>query len=1421
MKNPKTENSQTEHVRMKKYIRSGLKYIGLFFVGLITVLTVFFVCLRFQFAENAIRNYAVERVNAVLSPYSLQIEVGDLDLNLPFSVRIRDIGVKDGNGVFFHLEALNVHSRLSALLRYRIAVPGIEFKHGDFSRIPELVLPVSQEKSQEETVGLQEKFKQIHALLFHKHMPSVLISNISFEHIAVSPAVFNSLKTVRGVEETFFDSPLVFEGNVSASLEKELFQFEADIAGRYKEQQAYMESLFDMLPNEAIRFSFDYADEHGLFIALAKEFAGLGQSKRASSKISAKLVGTFEDFALETDISAFDEKYLKDTATISARCQTKPFKGQIALNAKPVIAGVLDNSDISATIDLDTFSVSDTGEKLEKMQIVQPETGETVTVDPNIPFADAAADGGEIPNKNVRIACGVYFKTMEFVHPMLRELLGSEQSIDGQFDVQFFTRQLPRFFARNVNFTAKNIRSETNIAVSREIFANSVFNIKSFSFLDSNNLTVQGNLAGKLNISGKLENPHVIIQTEIPQLLAAAYPGELGKKEGANAREYKLENLQFTLKSEGFEKDADIIPLDIEKMRALYQKHQYAASIERMRELFHSAVNYPVKLFLSFKADYMDEHSFLNSEIRMSPKVLGLGENKNKFVDFTKIRGSLFGISVDGALHIDLPETIEEDYAFAGKIQGKIADTSALENAFFLPLQAEGLSYLAEFNNTGAKGQQVRFSLIADKGLYSFYEWENFQAKLGIDDLWKNAFVDSAVSMASMELADIGKITDFSLSLQGLLNKMALRCKFGGDANFDAKAALSTNFEYLSGSLDSFSFAYPYKKTEIRLQKKAGFYLSPSKIDIGQMVFNVAPKGKLQFGGQITENSLNFKGLANDIDLSMLPRDFKGVMTANFGMSGSSRSPQGKLEMLLKDFQTLSSPKMSFSLKGNIVQAGQEHRANLKLDMLDKDKYGVKEAGFSLQIPLQYSPLLTVSKNRPVLGKFAYTGSLKTLWSYVPLEGRSLEGELDLKGNISGTLSRPDVNFEAETKRAKYQDLILGILLTDLNFESKLQKGHGTVRFSAKDGRKGTVITTGSFDIPFLYHGKYKPYFAADEKKGEKENERVRERKIRQAEHSALIVDLKTVLANFSPFYRNDFNVRLSGFVTAGEMIENPKIHGDITVEDAEVHLENIRTSSIPKLNIVEDSSVRIRRKKAGSQGNLDIAVHIPKQLGVYAPGIETLWRGDLSVFGKLQDPAVKGYLRAWKGRMIILNSELKLNKGEILFDGSTPVIPTVDLKLEHNGGGVKSFISLKGMALRPKIEISSSPHLPSDEVLAHILFSRSMSELSDFEKIRLATVLASLVGFDVSAGITGTTKNLFGLDVISVDNRQSSSGEEEISIQLGKYLKNNLYLGLEQEVNSPDTSGVLKYEMNENFSVGTKLGTEDSEVGFQWKYDY
>lgn len=1409
-----------DSARIKKYIRKTFKYTGVFFGSIFIVLLFAFLCIRFQFVENIIKNYAVEFINKELAAYHLQISVGDLDLNLPVSVRIRNIAVQDDSGEFLHAESLSLNSRLLALFRYQVAIPSIELKYLTLQRMPAVTVPpaLEQEEKKEEKLSAKEQFEQIHGLLFHEHMPSVLVSNISFDHITINPMALNSFKSGESLEERFFDSPLVVDGKFSASIEKELCRFEGKLAAAYQNNNAAIENLLDIFPNQTIRFSLDYTDEKGVFIELAKTMANLSSSSEAHALFSTKFVGTLSEFEVDANAEVFDDRYFKEPAKFTAHYTPKPFKGNVQFSAKPYIPEVLNSADITAKIELDTFSVSDSGERLEKMQFVDEETGEKISIDPNMPYDQAVAENGEAPNKNVSFAYDINCKDMDFVSPMLKDLLGSEQQIIGQLDVQFFVRQLPRFFAKNVNFLAKSISSKTNIAISREVFVHSDFNINNFSFLNTETQTNQGKMTGVLNITGNIEDPQIVFQAAIPELVTTEYASAEDKNNDHNGKELTLENLKLMLKSKGFEKPVDVIPLDMEKMRALYQKHQYATSIQRMKELFYSAVNYPVKLELIFNADYMDEHSFVNADIRLSPKVLGLGENANKFVELSKVHANIFGASLDGNLYVDLPETIEEEYAIKGKLQGKMADAAALENAFFLPLQINNLSYLAEFNVTPQKGQSVRVSMNADNGAYNLDEWKNFNAKINIDDVWKDMFVDNSIQFASLELGDLGTVKDCTLTLKGLLTKMLLHASFKGDAIFDTKATLSTNFEHLSGTLFNFNFEYPFMKTKIRLQKPFNFLFSPTNMNVQDMQLAIAPHGELRLGGQLAQNNINLKGNINKIDLSYLPLDLKGILSSTLAISGTPHSPKGNIELLLKDFQTLVSPKVSFVLKGNIVQAGQDYKLSLALNMLEKEKYNVEKANVSLQIPLQYTPLLTVSTTRPVQGQFAYKGSLKTLWSYVPLDGRTLEGQLDLNGNISGTLERLDINYTAKSLQAKYEDLILGIMLTDLNFESALKKGHGTVKLSAKDGRKGTVSVNGSFDVPFLYHGQYQPAFI---KKNAEKNRQAYERQLRTAKSSALILDVKTELSNFNPFYRSDFFIVLSGFVTAQEMVENPKVAGDISIDNAEVHLENIRYSSIPALNIVEDSSKRIRRKRAGSGRNLGIDIHIPRQVGVYAPGIETLWKGDMSVFGRIQEPAIKGTLKAFKGQMKILNSELKLNKGEIIFDGSTPIAPIVDLKLEHNGKGVQSFVSLKGLAFQPELEISSNPYLPSDEVLAHILFARSMTELSDFEKIRLATVFTSLMGFDVSRGITGTTKNLFGLDVLSIDNKQSASGEEEISVELGKYLRNNVYVGLEQEVGSQDTSGVLKYEVNEHLSAGTKVGTEDSTIGFQWKYDY
>lgn len=1396
------------------------KYTGLFLAGLVFAVFFVFVCLRFGFVEEAVKNYVLTAVNAGLSPYQLKAEADELDLNLPFSVRIRNVRLKDSRGDFLSLESLNINSRFLALLRYRVVIPSIEFNALSLLRMPDAAVPVKEEL-EEEKHSLKEQFELLHGVAFHKYMPSVLVSSISFKNARISPLVLNSLKQKNALADDFFDTSVTVDGAWSAGLERELFRFSGKVSASYREKTAAVQTALDVSADKVIRFSAEYADGQGLLSFLAKKALGLKDSQKAHAAASVKAVGTMDTLEFESRAEVFDADFLKETAQADVYYCSKPFKGTLNIQAKPVLPSVLNSAEISAAVNLDTFSISAGGERLENEA--------NVTVD------RAIAEKTEIPNKNIGFSYDLQFKNMDFVHSALKELLGAEQKISGQLDIQLFTRQLPKIMAKNIDFLAKNIHYKTNIDISREIAVNSEFRVKSFSFLDTALQTVQGNMQGKLNISGKLEDPKISLTAQLPQFIAKVYGSEADKKDGVNAQEFKLENLKFSLKSNGFEKPQEVIPLDIEAMIALYQKHPYAAAIKRMQELYQSAVNYPVRLAFSFSADYMDEHSEINSEIRMSPKVLGLGEGKQKFVELNKLRGAVFGAEFSGSVRADMPletpvsagtenadgvafQQPKSPWRINGAFKGNMADAKALENAFFVPLKLSGLTYSLEFKYGGKKGQQVFGRAEAVQGSYNLYEWKDFDFRLQLDDLWGNGAVGSSLRLKSLELEDIGKVTDLDISLQGPFDKMRLRAGFGGDAVLGAEAVLSADLDRISGELSRFVFEYPYKKTNVALKKKVNFLLSPEIIELGQIHLALAPKGELTLSGVASQQKLNLKGMMKNINLAYLPKDFKGILDSSFTVSGTSSKPKGSMEILLKDFQTLSSPKMSFVLKGNIIEAGQEHRASFSLTMADKEKYGVQEALVSLQLPLTYSPILQISKTRPVHGKIRYKGSLKTLWGYVPLDGRKLEGELDLSGTISGTLSRLALNLDAESKNARYEDLLLGVLFTDINFKTELKKGNGHIEFFAKDGRKGSLSFIGTFDIPFLYHGKYYPHYL-------KEDEKLRgaalERRVKQAQHSFAVVDAQAELNAFNPFYRNDFTATLTGSLAIKDMVEALKIQGDITVDKGEVHLENIRSSSIPKLNIVEDSSIRIRKKKVGSRGNLSIAIHILKNFGVYAPGIETLWRGDLLIQGKLQDPAVKGTLSAWKGSMNILGTVLKLNKGDIVFNGATPIVPDLDLKLEHSGNGVTSYITLKGMAFRPKLEMSSSPYLPSDEILAHILFSRSMAELSDFEKIRLATVLTSLVGFDINSGITGTTKNLFGLDVLSIDSRQSASGEEEISVQLGKYLHNNVYVGLEQEVSSPDTSGVLQYEINENFAVGTKAGTEDSEVGFKWKFDY
>ena len=130
-------------------------------------------------------------------------------------------------------------------------------------------------------------------------------------------------------------------------------------------------------------------------------------------------------------------------------------------------------------------------------------------------------------------------------------------------------------------------------------------------------------------------------------------------------------------------------------------------------------------------------------------------------------------------------------------------------------------------------------------------------------------------------------------------------------------------------------------------------------------------------------------------------------------------------------------------------------------------------------------------------------------------------------------------------------------------------------------------------------------------------------------------------------------------------------------------------------------------------------------------------------------------------------------------------------------------------------------------------------------EAIQLAAELASLSGFGSGGmGVLGEGRDTLGFDVLRFGSMQngpkqqtsrnvgllqppgqnsgSSAQEDSIpSLEVGKYVMDNVYVGLEQGMNG-DASGVrVEIELAPNLNLEGVSTPQGSEVGLNWKKDY
>jgi len=250
---------------------------------------------------------------------------------------------------------------------------------------------------------------------------------------------------------------------------------------------------------------------------------------------------------------------------------------------------------------------------------------------------------------------------------------------------------------------------------------------------------------------------------------------------------------------------------------------------------------------------------------------------------------------------------------------------------------------------------------------------------------------------------------------------------------------------------------------------------------------------------------------------------------------------------------------------------------------------------------------------------------------------------------------------------------------------------------------------------------------------------------------------------------------------------ETALLSGKLLLPETRYELVRQGASEVPALTGVRFKAPRDRPRITGNEPaiprgsllegvRLDLDLTAPNQLFVTGMGLDSEWRADLHVTGTIYDKRVAGSIDLVRGNLGFAGRQFELQEGRLIFTGGMLSDPQIALRATEVIDDIAVTINVVGRALNPQIAFSSSPSLPSDEVLSRILFGNSVGQLSPIQAIQLAASLNSLRGGGGGLNPLGKLRAATGISRLRILSPDEASGRGT-AIAAGRYISNNVYL--------------------------------------------
>src|SRR6185437_7167345 len=247
-----------------------------------------------------------------------------------------------------------------------------------------------------------------------------------------------------------------------------------------------------------------------------------------------------------------------------------------------------------------------------------------------------------------------------------------------------------------------------------------------------------------------------------------------------------------------------------------------------------------------------------------------------------------------------------------------------------------------------------------------------------------------------------------------------------------------------------------------------------------------------------------------------------------------------------------------------------------------------------------------------------------------------------------------------------------------------------------------------------------------------------------------------------------------------GDLAGTLTASGKIRVTSANVSIPDALPQSVAVLNVRRPGS-KPRAAAAGPSIGLALTIDAPEQVFVRGHGIDAEMGGTLKVGGTTAAPTIDGGFDLRHGTFGLLGQTLTFSSGRISFGGtglSAKLDPTLNFIAKTSASNITATLTVTGYADAPKLQLSSSPDLPQDEILGRLLFGQGTQQLSPFQIAEVAQAAASFGG--LGGGDTlGKIRGSLGLDRLSVGSAPGNGSGA--TVEAGKYVASGVYVGAKQ----------------------------------------